>query len=153
MSVSVYDENMKISELRKVLREHRKANAKPVGKMAKHHILAELGKHAPPPNMSAGESVTPHVMKTIETKAAKGKSGVKAGEGSVPKHVAEGKMMPNKIPAVAKAVTERAEKAQAKADVEPKKEVARTKLIKGSQEAKDFMRMIREKRSKEKNVD
>lgn len=152
MSASVY-EQMKISELRKVLREHRKINAKPVGKMAKHHILAELGKHAPPVDMSAGEHTTPAVMKTIEAKAAKGKSGPKVGEGSVSKHVVEGKMMPNKIPAVAQAVTKRAEKAQANADVEPKKEIARTKLIKGSQEAKDFMRMIREKKSKEKNVE
>jgi hypothetical protein len=150
--MNAYD-TMKISELRKVLRDHRKTNVKPVGKMAKHHILAELGKHAAPVDMAAGEHTTPAVMKTIETKAAKGKSGPKVGESSVSKNVTQGKLLPNDTPTVAKAVTKRAEMGQAKADVEPKKEIARTKLIKGSQEAKDFMRMIREKKSKEKNVE
>ena len=38
-------EDMKVSELRKLLKEHRKTAVVPVSKMAKHHILMELEKY------------------------------------------------------------------------------------------------------------
>jgi hypothetical protein len=59
------------------------------------------------------------------------------------------KAVPDKIaPLMEKKASQKVEDSA----VEPAKQVARAKLIKGSKEARDFMAMIRQKKSKDKDV-
>lgn len=135
-----HDEKMKISELRKMLKEHRKTHVAPVSKMAKHHILAELDKYASTP--SSQPSKAPVVVK--EEKAVKEEvKELKSKPKSAPKKT-KVEPMPLVEPVVSKKVEDKA--------VEPKKEVARAKLIKGSKEARDFMASIRMKKTKKDDV-
>ena len=137
-----YDDKMKISELRKILKEHRKGSVVPVSKMPKHQILMELDKYAATP--SSTPSKAPVV---VEEKAAVKKvvKEVKEGGTSLAKpQKVKVPVMPLVEPVVSKKVEKEA--------VEPKKEVARTKLIKGSKEARDFMASIRMKKTKETDV-
>jgi hypothetical protein len=134
------DDKMKISELRKMLKEHRKTHVTPVSKMQKHQILMELDRYAATP--STTPSKAPVVVK--EEKAVK--EEVKE-EKSKPKPAPK----KTKVEPTALIVPEVSKKELDKA-VEPKKEVARVKLIKGSKEARDFMASIRMKKSKKDDV-
>jgi hypothetical protein len=135
-------EDMKISELRKLLKEHRKTAIAPVSKMPKHQILMELDKYASTP--SSTPSKAPVVV--AQEKAVKVVAKEKTDPGtSLPKpKKTKVAPMPLQEPSVA-------QKVEAKA-VEPKKEVARVKLIKGSQEAREFMASIRMKKTKKDDV-
>ena len=137
-----YDDKMKISELRKMLKEHRKTNVAPVSKMAKHQILMELDRYAATP--STMPSKAPVVVK--EEKAVK----VVAKEETKPE-TSLSKPKKIKVPVMPLQEPIVAEKEMKKA-IEPKKEVARTKLIKGSKEARDFMAAIRMKKTKSEDV-
>jgi hypothetical protein len=135
-------EDMKISELRKMLKEHRKIHVAPVSKMQKHHILAELDRYASTP--STQPSKAPVVVK--EEKAVKVEKKMETSPGtSLPKP------KKTKVPATPLMQPEASQKVEDKA-VEPKKEVARSKLIKGSKEARDFMASIRMKKTKKDDV-
>lgn len=135
-------EDMKISELRKLLKEHRKSAIAPVSKMQKHHILMELDKYASTP--SSTPSKAPVVV--AQEKAVKVVAKQETAPGtSLPKpKKTKVAPMPLQEPIVA-------QKVEAKA-VEPKNEVARSKLIKGSKEARDFMASIRMKKTKKDDV-
>lgn len=137
-----HDEKMKISELRKMLKEHRKTNVAPVSKMSKHQVLAELDRYASTP--STMPSHAPVVVK--EEKAVKVEKKMETNPGtSLPKpKKTKVDPMPLQEPIVSKKVEDKA--------VEPKKEVAKVKLIKGSKEARDFMASIRMKKTKKDDV-
>jgi hypothetical protein len=134
-------EDMKISELRKLLKEHRKTNVAPVSKMQKHQILMELDKYAGTP--STMPSKAPVVVN--EEKAVKKivKEVKNPDPAPAPKKT---KVAPTPLmqPEVSKKELDKS--------VEPAKEVARTKLIKGSEEARAFMASIRMKKTKKDNV-
>jgi hypothetical protein len=133
-------EDMKVSELRKLLKEHRKTNVAPVSKMAKHQILMELDRYASTP--SSTPSKAPVVVK--EEKAVKVEAKeVKSNPKPAPKKT--------KVDPTPLMQPEVSQKEMNKA-VEPKKEVARVKLIKGSQEAREFMASIRMKKTKKDDV-
>ena len=135
-------EDMKVSELRKMLKEHRKTHVAPVSKMAKHHILAELDRYASTP--STMPSKAPVVVN--EEKAVKVEKKMETAPGtSLPKpKKVKVAPMPLQEPIVTQKVENKA--------VEPAKEVARAKLIKGSKEARDFMASIRIKKTKKDDV-
>ena len=132
---------MKISDLRKMLKEHRKSAIAPVSKMQKHQILMELDKYAatPQPQPSKApvvvgqEKAVKEIVKEVKKPESK----------PAPKKT---KVAPTPLmqPEVSKKELDKA--------VEPAKAVARSKLIKGSQEARDFMASIRMKKTKEKDV-
>jgi len=135
-------EDMKISELRKMLKEHRKTNVAPVSKMQKHQILMELDKYAGTP--SSTPSKAPVVVN--EEKAVK--KIVKEVKNPEPKPA------PKKVKvAPSPLITAEVSKKELDKAVEPEKQIARAKLIKGSQEARDFMASIRMKKTKKDNVD
>lgn len=134
-------EDMKISDLRKMLKEHRKGAIAPVSKMQKHQILMELDKYAATPQPQPS------------------KAPVVVGQEKAVKQVVKEVKNPEPKPApkktkVAPTPLMQPEASQKELDkaVEPKKEVARSKLIKGSQEARDFMASIRMKKTKDKDV-
>lgn len=133
---------MKISELRKLLKEHRKSAIAPVSKMQKHHILMELDKYASTP--SSTPSKAPVVVQ--QEKAVKVSAKEQTDPGTSLPKPKKTKVAPTPLmqPEVSKKELSKA--------VEPVKEVARTKLIKGSQEARDFMASIRMKKTKDKDV-
>ena len=134
-------DDMKISDLRKMLKEHRKSAIAPVSKMQKHQILMELDKYASTP--STQPSKAPVVVN--EEKAVKKvvKEVKTPDPAPAPKKT---KVAPTKLmqPEVSKKELDKA--------VEPVKEVARSKLIKGSEEARQFMASIRMKKTKDKDV-
>lgn len=135
-------EDMKISELRKMLKEHRKGAIAPVSKMQKHQILMELDKYAATP--SSTPSLAPVVVEGKKAIKKEEKAEVKPGTSlSKPQKV--------KVP-VMPLVEPVASQKELDKSVEPKKEVARTKLIKGSKEARDFMASIRMKKTKKDDV-
>jgi hypothetical protein len=137
-----YDDKMKISELRKMLKEHRKTSVAPVSKMAKHQILMELDRYAATP--SSMPSKAPVVVKEEKAVKAAVKEEKEGGTSlSKPKKV-KVPVMPLQEPI--------ASQKELNKSVEPKKEVARSKLIKGSKEARDFMAAIRMKKTKETDV-
>jgi hypothetical protein len=140
--MSDYDK-MRISEMRKMVKEHRKAHMTPVGKMSKIALMKELDKYAGTPS-------TMPSMAPVEVKRASAvKEEVKVEEGKKAKKMPA---MKTKIDYGVQGHTSHTPTAMAKAEVEPKKEVARARLIKGSQEAREFMAMIRAKKSKSKDV-
>jgi hypothetical protein len=134
-------DDMKISDLRKMLKEHRKTAIAPVSKMQKHQILMELDKYAATPQPQPS------------------KAPVVVGQEKAVKKIASEVKNPEPKPApkktkVAPTPLMQPEAPQKELDkaVEPKKEVARVKLIKGSQEARDFMASIRMKKTKKDDV-
>jgi hypothetical protein len=131
--------DMKVSELRKMLKEHRKTAITPVSKMAKHQILMELEKF--------GASTPSHAPAVVKQEKAINKVVKEAvAPAPLPKPKAH-KLSKEPLltpPAVTKKELDKA--------VEPEKQIARAKLIKGSQEARDFMASIRMKKSKDKDV-
>ena len=135
-------EDMKISELRKLLKEHRKTHVAPVSKMQKHHILMELDRYASTP--STMPSKAPVVVK--EEKAVKVEKKMETAPGTSLPKPKKTKVAPTPL-----MQPEASQKVENQA-VEPKKEVARAKLIKGSKEARDFMASIRMKKTKKDDV-
>jgi hypothetical protein len=134
-------DDMKISELRKMLKEHRKTAIAPVSKMPKHQILMELEKYAGTP--SSTPSKAPVVVK--EEKAVK--QVVKEAKHPEPKPAPKKTKVastPLVEPEVSKKVLDKS--------VEPEKQIARAKLIKGSEEARQFMASIRMKKTKKDDV-
>jgi hypothetical protein len=137
-----YDDKMKISELRKMLKEHRKTSIAPVSKMAKHQILMELDKFAATP--STQPSKAPVVVK--EEKAVKVEKKMETDPGTSLPKPKKTKVAPTPL------IQPEVSKKELDKSVEPKKEVARVKLIKGSKEARDFMASIRMKKTKKDDV-
>ncbi len=133
---------MKVSELRKMLKEHRKTSVAPVSKMAKHQILMELDRYASTP--STMPSKAPVVVK--EEKAVKVEAKKETDPGTSLPKPKKTKVAP--MPLVEPVVS----KKELDKSVEPAKEVARAKLIKGSKEARDFMASIRMKKTKKDDV-
>ena len=125
-----------------MLKEHRKTNVAPVSKMSKHQILTELDKYASTP--SSMPSKAPVVV--AQEKAVKVVAKEETAPGtSLPKpKKTKVAPMPLQEPIVSQKVENKA--------VEPKKEVASSKLIKGSKEARDFMASIRMKKTKKDDV-
>lgn len=136
-----YDD-MKVSDLRKMLKEHRKTNVAPVSKMAKHQILMELDRYASTP--SAQPSKAPVVVKEEKAVKVVAKEETKPSTSLPKPKKTKVDPMPLQEPIVAQKVENKA--------VEPKKEVASSKLIKGSKEARDFMASIRMKKTKKDDV-
>jgi len=133
---------MKVSDLRKMLKEHRKTNVAPVSKMAKHQILMELDRYASTP--SAQPSKAPVVVKEEKAVKVVAKEETKPSTSLPKPKKTKVDPMPLQEPIVAQKVENKA--------VEPKKEVASSKLIKGSKEARDFMASIRMKKTKKDDV-
>jgi hypothetical protein len=134
-------DDMKISDLRKMLKEHRKTNVAPVSKMQKHQILMELDKYASTPQPQPS------------------KAPVVVGQEKAVKKIVSEVKNPDPKPAPKKTkvaptplMQPEASKKELDKAVEPKKEIARVKLIKGSQEARDFMASIRMKKTKKDDV-
>jgi hypothetical protein len=141
--MSDYDK-MKISEMRKALKEHRKTAIAPVSKMSRVAIAQELDKYA---TTGKSPSLAP-VVKGQEDAVKKIVKEVK--DLSAPKSKSKTpKAVPDKVaPLMEKKASQKVENNA----VEPAKQVAKAKLIKGSQEARDFMAMIRMKKTKKDDV-
>jgi hypothetical protein len=137
-----YDDKMKISELRKILKEHRKTAVTPVSKMPKHQILMELDKYAATP--SSTPSLAPVVVEGKKAVKKEEKAEVKPGTSLSKPQKVKVPIMPLQEPVAAKKELDKS--------VEPKKDVGRVKLIKGSKEARDFMASIRMKKTKSDDV-
>ena len=144
--MSDYDK-MKISDMRKMLKEHRKNAIAPVGKMSKIAIMQELDKYSASGSklpekspVSIGEKqAVKQIVKEVKTPAKSTLKTPKKKEESLPM-----------LDYTQKSAHE--SKKQVDKNVEPKNPIARTKLIKGSQEARDFMAMIRMKKTKKDDV-
>jgi len=126
---------MKLSELRKVVREAHKQHHTPVGKMPRHVLLAEMDRIAATGSLKT--AVRPEEKKVVKQIVEQSKpSKVPAKELPAPGRV-------SKKPAV-QGVENKAPASVMKKDVTVGKEnVAMSRLIKGSQESKDFMARIR----------
>ena len=133
---------MKVSELRKMLKEHRKTNVAPVSKMAKHQILMELDRYASTP------SSTPSKASVVvgQEKAVKVEKKMETDPGTSLPKPKKTKVAPTPLmqPEVSKTVLDKS--------VQPTKEIGGSKLIKGSKEARDFMASIRMKKTKKDDV-
>jgi glutamyl-tRNA reductase len=143
--MSDYDK-MKISDMRKMLKEHRKNAIAPVGKMSKIAIMQEMDKYSASgsmpeksPVVKGQESAVKQIVKEVKTPAKSTLKTPKKKEESLPM-----------LDYTQKSAHE--SKKQVDKNVEPKNPIARTKLIKGSQEARDFMAMIRMKKTKKDDV-
>ena len=140
--MSDYDK-MKISEMRKMVKEHRKVHTTPLGKMSKIALMKEMDKYAGTP--SATPSHAPVEVKRTEVS----KEVAKREEGKV---VPKKKAVVEKVDFGVQGRTSHAPAKEARAEVEATRPVARARLIKGSQESKDFMASIRQKKTKKDNV-
>lgn len=138
-----HHEGMKTSELRKMLKEHRKTHVAPVGKMTKVALLRELDKFAGTP--SAMPSHAPVEVK----RPAVVKEEIKVEEG---KKEPKKKAVKVEVPTGIQGHTSHTPAKAARAEVEVAKPVARARLVKGSAEAIAFMASIRMKKSKDKDV-
>lgn len=137
-------EKMKTAELRKMLREHRKTSATPLSKMSKVALMLELDKFAGTP------STMPSHAPVEKTRTEVSKHQAKVEEGKVaPKK----KAVKTEVPMGVQGVTMHAPKKEVKSEAVQQNPVARAKLVKGSQEARDFMASIRMKKTKKDNVD
>ena len=129
-----------VTELRKMLKEHRSQVHHPVSKMKKHEVIAELEKH-----MGKEEQAVKQLEHEVKPVAA-----VKAVEKKVEKlHKEEKKVVaaPKDIPSkLGKAPKPSAAEMQKEEKVEKKVPVLR--LVKGSQQARDYMAKIRMMRKK-----
>ena len=143
--MSDYDK-MKISEMRKMLRDHRKTSAVPVSKMSKIALMKELDKFAATP--SAMPSLAP--VEKMRTEVSKHQAAVEEG-----KHAPKDRKKAEKVVVGTgvQGVQSHDSKKQVKSEAVQQNPVARAKLVKGSQEARDFMASIRAKKSKDKNVE
>ena len=137
-----HDEKMKISELRKLLKEHRKTAIAPVSKMPKHQILMELDRFASTP--SSTPSKAPVVVK--EEKAVKVEAKMETNPGTSLPKPKKTKVAPTPL------MQPEASKKEMDKAVQPAKEIGGSKLIKGSKEARDFMASIRMKKTKKDDV-
>ena len=137
---------MKLSELRKVVREEHKKTAVPVGKMPRHLLLAEMDRIAA--TGSYKTAVRPTEAKVVKQLVAETKPS------KVPEKVLPKPKQVSKKPSV-QGVENKEPIAVANKDVTVGKEnVAMGRLIKGSQEARDFMAKIRATRkTKKEQVD
>ena len=147
--MSDYDK-MKVGEMRKMLKEHRKATAVPVSKMSKIALMQELNKFAGTP--STMPSLAP--VEKERTEVSKHRAMVEEGKG-VPKERTKALKKEAKVsvPTGVQGVGQHASKKEVKSEAVQQNPVARAKLIKGSQEARDFMASIRQKKTKKDNVD
>ena len=121
-----------VTELRKMLKEHRSKTHNPISKMKKHEVIAELEKHMGKKEEHEVKPVAP--VKAVEKKEVKKES---KATPVVPKDV------PSKLGKAPKPSAAGMEK-DAKVEVK----VPRVRLIKGSQEARDYMAKIRMQRKK-----
>ena len=137
-----YDK-MKVSEMRKMLKEHRKTNAVPVSKMSKIALMQELDKFAGTP------STMPSHAPVEKERSVVSKVQASREEGKV---VPKKKEVKTIIPDGIQGRTEHAPKKVVKTEVKESKPVAMGRLIKGSQEARDFMASIRMKKTKKDDV-
>jgi len=137
-----YDK-MKVSEMRKMLKEHRKTSIAPVSKMSKIALMQELDKFAGTPSTMPSKAPVEKERTVVSKVQAK---------------VEEGKVAPKKkavkvdVPAGIQGRTEHAPKKTVKTEAVVATTPARAKLIKGSQEARDFMASIRMKKTKKDDV-
>ena len=137
-------EKMKTADLRKMLREHRKTSATPLSKMSKVALMLELDKFAGTP------STQPSHAPVEKARTEVSKEVVKREEG---KGAPKKKAVKTEVPAGVQGVLSHASKKEVKTEAVQQNPVARAKLVKGSQEARDFMQSIRMKKSKKDNVD
>jgi len=137
---------MKLSELRKLVREEHKKTATPVGKMPRHLLMAEMDRIAATGSFKT--SVRPTEAKVVKQVVAESKPS------KVPEKVLPKPKQVSKKPSV-QGVEDKEPIAVANKDVSVGKEnVAMGRLIKGSQEARDFMAKIRATRkTKKEQVD
>ena len=144
--MSDYDK-MKISDMRKMLKEHRKNAIAPVGKMSKIAIMQEMDRYtASGTKLPEKSPVVVEAKKAVKQVANEALNPPKSG-------VKTPKKREESLPVVdftQKSAHE--SKKQVDRNVEPKTTIARTKLIKGSQEARDFMASIRQKKTKKDDV-
>lgn len=137
-------EKMKTAELRKMLREHRKTSATPLSKMSKVALMLELDKFSGTP------STQPSHAPVEKARTEVSKEVVKREEGKVaPKK----KAVKTDVPTGVQGVGQHASKKEVKSEAVQQNPIARAKLVKGSQEARDFMASIRMKKTKKDNVD
>jgi len=143
--MSDYDK-MKISEMRKMLREHRKTAVVPVSKMSKIALMKELDKFAGTP------STMPSLAPVEKARAEVSKHQAAVEEG---KHIPKDKKKAEKVVVGTgvQGVQSHDSKKQVKSEAVQQNPIARAKLVKGSQEARDFMASIRQKKTKKDNVD
>ena len=137
-------EKMKTAELRKMLREHRKTSATPLSKMSKVALMLELDKFAGTP------STMPSHAPVEKERSQVSKVQAKVQEGIVPM---KKKAVKTEVPTGVQGVGQHASKKTADSEAVQQNPVARAKLVKGSQEARDFMASIRQKKTKKDNVD
>ena len=137
-------EKMKTAELRKMLREHRKTSATPLSKMSKVALMLELDKFAGTP------STMPSHAPVEKERSQVSKVQAKVQEGIVPM---KKKAVKTDVPTGVQGVGQHASKKTADSEAVQQNPVARAKLVKGSQEARDFMQSIRMKKTKKDNVD
>ena len=137
-------EKMKTAELRKMLREHRKTSATPLSKMSKVALMLELDKFAGTP------STMPSHAPVEKERSQVSKVQAKVQEGIVPM---KKKAVKTEVPAGVQGVLSHAPKKLADSEAVQNKPVALGRLVKGSQEARDFMASIRQKKTKKDNVD
>ena len=137
-------EKMKTADLRKMLREHRKTSATPLSKMSKVALMLELDKFAGTP------SAQPSHAPVEKERSQVSKVQAKVQEGIVPM---KKKAVKTEVPAGVQGVLSHASKKTADSEAVQQNPVARAKLVKGSQEARDFMASIRQKKTKKDNVD
>lgn len=138
-------EKMKTSELRKMVKEHRKTSTTPAGKMSKVALLLELDKYAGTP--SSQPSAAPVVkaqdkaVKKVVDTAEKPKPMAAPAKTKVgtPVQGVKGSQAPKSVIG----------EPQTESNAKP---IARARLIKGSQEARDFMAAIRAKKTASKDV-
>jgi hypothetical protein len=147
--MSDYDK-MKVSEMRKMLKEHRKTSIVPVSKMSKIALMKELDKFAGTPSTQPSHAP----VEKARTEVSKHQAMVEEGKG-VPKKTKKALKGEEKVvvPTGVQGVGMHAPKKVVKSEAVQEKPVAMGRLIKGSQEARDFMQSIRMKKTKKDNVD
>jgi hypothetical protein len=141
--MSDYDK-MKIGEMRKMLREHRKTNAVPVSKMSKIALMKELDKFAATPSTMPSHAP----VEKARTEVSKHQIAVEEG-----KHATKKKAEKVVVGTGVQGVTQHAPKKEVKSEAVQQNPIARAKLVKGSSEAREFMASIRMKKTKKDNVE
>lgn len=137
-------EKMKTAELRKMLREHRKTSATPLSKMSKVALMLELDKFAGTPSTMPSHAP----VEKARTEVSKHQAAVEEGKHT-PKKKAEKVVVGTGV----QGVQSHDSKKQVKSEAVQQNPIARAKLVKGSQEARDFMASIRQKKTKKDNVE
>jgi hypothetical protein len=137
-------EKMKTAELRKMVREHRKTSVTPLGKMSKVALMMELDKFAGTP------STMPSQAPVEKERPQVVKHAIAVQEG---KHTTKKPTEKVVVGTGVQGVSQHASKKEVKSEAVQQNPVARSKLVKGSQEARDFMASIRMKKTKKDNVE